>query len=155
MCSSLLQACKPDLLFSPHTPHQEDPEVDISFIGCSWLIIYHIGAAQKLLEAGQIKPGKGLKRGDTTLSLPCLSFPLVYAGVTIVGGSSSGSLVATAVASGVDLNKLKQLVIDMANDSQQRLVMTLFLTLCCCCCPVIILTHTSIFSNTMFCITES
>lgn len=80
-------------------PNQEDAEVDVSFIGCSWLMIYHIGVSSTLLDAGVIKPGH-----------------------TVVGGSSSGSLVAAALASGVDLNQLKKLIVDMSLDSHQRIL---------------------------------
>ena len=106
-------------------------------------MMYHIGVAKTLLEAGIIQPGiyvcmynvlvhvdaltsPGVHLPTTTTIVIIASFSLhTYIptpGVSVLGGSSSGSLVATALAAGIDLGQLKQFVMDMANDSQQRLL---------------------------------
>jgi len=95
--SNLSTITEPPLADSDTTPLCP-PLPDVAFQGCSWLLPYHIGVAQKLIEEKLLTPS-----------------------TSRVAGASSGSLVAVAVACGVDLRELQALVLKMAADSRASL----------------------------------
>jgi len=85
--------CVPQVL-TPATP------VAYSFSGCSWLLIYHFGAATALAEADL----HHAKHGASFL------------------GTSSGALAAAALACDVDMAVLKQFYFELLRDSHTRVL---------------------------------
>lgn len=71
----------------------ESAFASISFVGCSWLMVYHVGVVRALVEHGLVDNER-----------------------TILLGSSSGSIIAAAVVCGVSLQDCMALVEEMAND---------------------------------------
>ena len=77
------------------------PPTSISFCGCSWLMMYHAGVAHALAS----NPRSFVHRPGTCFL-----------------GTSSGSLVALALATGVDPLRMRGLILRMAVDANGRLL---------------------------------
>jgi hypothetical protein len=71
------------------------PRLNYSFSGCSWLFVYHLGVAARLQERADLEGSR-------------------------FAGASSGSLVAVALAAGVDANEVMDLAMDLAGEARAR-----------------------------------